>query len=316
MKRFRGKRLATFAAIIIAGCGLRVALAADKEIVITIDDLPSSHSLEAVQMERLHDDLLDALASSDVPAIGFVNEAKLENNDAGRKVLRRWKSAGLELGNHGYSHLDLHKVGVQAFLADIDKGDDFLQELYADDDGLPQFFRHPFLHTGRDTYERSAIRNHLAATGYRVAPVTIDNSEWIYALAYEKAIAAGDEGMQARLGQDYVRYMLEKTVYFEGNSRTLFGRDIPQVLLIHANRLNGDWLDELLEGLSARGYRFIDLATALRDEAYASDDDYFGQAGITWLHRWAITRKMPRDFYAGEPRTPEWVLTAAGMESE
>ena len=39
-----------------------------------------------------------------------------------------------------------------------------------------------------------------------------------------------------------------------------------------------------------RGYTFVPLEQALADSAYASADTYTGPAGITWLHRWALTR--------------------------
>jgi len=36
-----------------------------------------------------------------------------------------------------------------------------------------------------------------------------------------------------------------------------------------------------------------------------------GRGGITWLHRWALTRKMPKAFFAGEPETPQFVAEQA-----
>ncbi|MCC6459327.1 MAG: polysaccharide deacetylase, partial [Saprospiraceae bacterium] len=40
---------------------------------------------------------------------------------------------------------------------------------------------------------------------------------------------------------------------------------------------------------------------------------YTGNGGITWLHRWAITRKVDKSFFAGEPACPEFVMELAGM---
>jgi hypothetical protein len=55
----------------------------------------------------------------------------------------------------------------------------------------------------------------------------------------------------------------------------------------------------------------VPLDSAMRDPIYRSRDTYVGQAGITWLHRWAITRGTPGSAFAGEPTVPEWVEAAA-----
>ena len=60
--------------------------------------------------------------------------------------------------------------------------------------------------------------------------------------------------------------------------------------------------------LTARGYRFVSLQHALQDPAYTRRDEYVGPAGITWLHRWALTEGKKGAFFAGEPVVPEWVL--------
>ena len=75
------------------------------------------------------------------------------------------------------------------------------------------------------------------------------------------------------------------------------------------------WLDAGLETLVGRlrerGYRFITLREALEDPAYASADTYVGPAGITWLHRWALTQGRRGALFAGEPEVPEWIRRAA-----
>jgi len=60
-----------------------------------------------------------------------------------------------------------------------------------------------------------------------------------------------------------------------------------------------------------RGYGFITLDRALDDPAYQSADTYVGGGGITWLHRWALTKRLPKAFFAGEPETPAWVAELA-----
>jgi hypothetical protein len=97
----------------------------------------------------------------------------------------------------------------------------------------------------------------------------------------------------------------------EEQSTAIVGREIPQVLLLPANALNADHLAALLDRLVARGYRLVDLATALADPAYAAADRYTGPGGITWLHRWAITRGVEPAVLRSEPPPPEWVQLLA-----
>ena len=94
----------------------------------------------------------------------------------------------------------------------------------------------------------------------------------------------------------------------------LFGRPIKHTLLIHANALNGDYLDELLEMYQQRGYQFVSLENALKDKAYQSADEYAGRGGITWLHRWAMTQKVDKVFFKGEPACPAFIQEIAGVK--
>ena len=147
----------------------------------------------------------------------------------------------------------------------------------------------------------------LARHGYRVAPVTIDNQEWIYARAYDHALVRRDRGLADRIASAYVTYMDSVVAYYEAQSRALVQREIPQILLLHANRLNADTTDLLIEMLRARGYRFIDLDEALEDPVFGLPDEFVGAGGITWIHRWALTRGVPSSFFDGEPSADPFV---------
>ena len=295
------------------------AEATDRRMVLTFDDLPAqrAQALSSQRIVEINQELVALLASREIPAIGFVNESKLKVDsrlDPGRvELLELWLDAGLELGNHCYSHLDLHHTPLDDYLADIARGEEVTRQLLEARGLEPRYFRHPFLHTGLDLTTRRAVERFLGERSYRVAPVTIDNSEWIFARAYDAALDQGDHELQGRLGRAYVDYMVDMTVYYEGQSTALFERAIPQVMLLHANALNARHLATLIERLGERGYEFIDLDTALADPAYESRDNYTGSGGITWLHRWALTRDVDRSMLRGEPTTPEWVQEAAGL---
>ena len=206
-------------------------------------------------------------------------------------------------------------MGQYAFQEQIVRGEPIVKELLAERGKRLRYFRHPYLHTGRDLATRDAVLSFLAGRGYTVGVVTHDNSEWIFARAYANALVRNDAALGDRIAAAYVPYMDAKFDYFERQSKALFGREIPQVLLLHANSLNADHFGELAKMMKARGYAFVTLEEALKDDAFRTADSWVGTAGITWLHRWALTRDKSL-VLPGEPKTPAWVLETARVESE
>ncbi|HXV76118.1 MAG TPA: polysaccharide deacetylase family protein [Candidatus Polarisedimenticolaceae bacterium] len=311
----------TLAAAVFAA-GTLFAAGPARRVAVTIDDLPvvSPTLTDNAAWRRITTDLLAALDEHEVPAVGFVNEKKLHAGDEVDPervaLLVAWLDAGFELGNHTFSHPDLHRVELETFLDDVVRGERVTRPLLAGRERRLVWFRHPYLHTGRDRETREAVHALLDRHGYRVAPVTIDNSEWIFARAYDLAQSRDDETSMKRIADGYVGYMDRKFAYFERQTDELFGRAIPHVLLIHANQLNADHFGRLAVAIRARGYVFVGLDEVLEDEAYRSPDDYFGAGGISWLHRWALTRGKSGEFFRGEPLTPEFVKQAAGVDSE
>ncbi len=301
--------------LLALGTSALPAQAPRRQLSVTFDDLPSTsviaHSEQARQMGTTL--LLRTLTSRQIPAIGFVNEGKLGALDAPLSTrmqqLRDWLSAGMELGNHTRSHLGLHAVALSEYLRDIALGDSLTRHLMRP--RRPRYFRHPFLHAGRNSLVRDSLAQFLAARGYTIAPVTIDNSDYIFAAAFDRRIAARDFAGADSIGRTYVRYMEQVVIYYEGQSQALFGREIPQILLVHANALNSRYFGAIADILAQRGYGFISLEEALRDPAYAHADTYYGSAGISWLHRWAITEGRKGNFFAGEPEVPAWIERAS-----
>ena len=280
------------------------------EIAVTFDDLPLVTSGDPIaRQQRLTRELLAHLTSRKIPAVGLVNTSKLATEEH-TALLDRWLEAGFELGNHTYAHRDLHRIPAEAFEEDIVKGETPLREVIRRHRGRLRYFRHPFLHTGRTDEVRERIDAFLARRGYIVAPVTIDNSEWIFARAYDLAKGA----QQKKVADAYLDYMMAKTAYHDGEAKKLFGREIRQVLLVHANALNAHAFGALADRMAKAGHRFITLERALEDPAYQSRDGWRGAGGISWLDRWAVTRGVPKGFFANEPKTPKWVQELAGFE--
>jgi len=295
---------------------LAAADAPPRALAVTIDDLPAPPaavlSNAPEELSAMTARLIGALAARRVPAVGFVNGGKvdLDGEDAAARearigVLRKWTAADLELGNHTYSHHSLNKESLEAFEADVLRGEPVVRGLLGEFRRELRWFRHPYLQVGLDLAKRRAFERFLAEHGYRVAPVTIDNDEWIFAALYARALRGGDEELAERIAAAYLDYMVEVFDFFEKLSRKLFDREPPQILLVHANELNSSYLGDLLDRVTERGYRFVRLEEALADPVWNEPDGYVGAWGISWIHHWEVTRGLPR---TPSPDPPKWIL--------
>jgi peptidoglycan/xylan/chitin deacetylase (PgdA/CDA1 family) len=285
-------------------------LPAVREIAITFDDLPlGGADLGLARIRAANEAILATLRKGSVPAVGFVNERKLfipGEMDARTAILQSWLDAGAELGNHTFSHPSFQETPLAAFQEDVIRGETVTRMLLERRGQKLRWFRHPFLRTGPNLEVRAAFEKFLAERGYTVAPVTVENSDYIYNAAYSQARTKGDQEAMRRIGEAYLQFTEAQLGFWENASREVVGRPIRHVLLLHANEVNADYFDDVLELLKRRGYRVISLEEALRDDAYRLPDTYAGRAGVSWPYRWAVSKGVKVD-WRQEPEPPEWV---------
>ncbi len=299
---------AVLSAIALPGI-LKAADQSVREVAITIDDLPAgaANTMSAAEITEMTTKLLTTLRDQKIPVVGFVNERKLYKPgevDERIKALRMWLDYGFELGNHTFSHSSLNQVGLQAWEDDIVQGESVTRMLLAEHNMKLRYFRHPFLDTGRDLQTRRQAEGFLVARGYRIAPVTLDAWDWMYAGVYEDAKKRSDTALQDELTKSYLSYSDQVFAYSERLSKQVVGYEPKQILLLHGNQLEADHIGELLDVMRKRGYRFITLGDALGDQAYGLPDTYVGEEGTGWLDHWAITLgSLPKAL----PYFPQWV---------
>jgi peptidoglycan/xylan/chitin deacetylase (PgdA/CDA1 family) len=292
-----------------AGNGPSARVNRTREVAVTFDDLPgvfAGGGCDPKAFEEVNGKIIGTLTTNKIPAIGLVNEGRscAAQNGSLERVLKMWLDAGLDLGNHSFSHQDLNTTPLATFQADVIRGEATTRKLLEERGRKIRYFRHPFLRAGRDIETKRAFEKFLAERGYRVAPVTIDNQEWVFADVYGRALKRGDTATARRVGEAYVSYMEGIFDFFERLSTEVAGYEIKQVLLLHVNPLNADYFDELVTMIGKRGYRFITLDEALQDQAYNLADTYTGGRGFSWLHRWAISKGMK---HKEEPAEPAWI---------
>jgi peptidoglycan-N-acetylglucosamine deacetylase len=275
-----------------------------REVAMTIDDLPHSASISPVA--EINRKLIESLARHKIPAVGFVNEGKLYaggETNARIAILRMWLDAGHELGNHTFSHIGIDRNSLAEYQEDVIRGEKLTKMLLEERGMKLRYFRHTQLRTGPTLEYQKGLDRFLAARGYTVAPVTIDNQEWVFAEAYARAKERGDQVNRERVAREYIKYMDDVFAFFEKLSTDFLGYEVKQTLLLHCNELNADHLDALVDMIRRRGYSFITLEEALNDKAYRLPAAQ-SKMGLSWLHRWMIAKGLKM---RSEPRDPQWL---------
>lgn len=304
------------AALLLSICTF-LSSAQEKVMCITIDDLPlvPYGVRDAGHESAITEGLLKAFKKHDVPAIGYVNESKLyagDRLDPDRVAhLENWLKAGYELGNHTYSHKDYHQSSFEEYSKDILLGERVIKELAAEYETEVKYFRHPYLRQGKTKERADSLSVFLNSQGYTIAPVTIDNTEYLFAKAFAEAHKDGNVELKKKVGDAYLDYMEDQLAYFEKASNILFARNISQTLLIHANFLNATYLDELLSIYEKRGYSFVSQEEILKDPAYQSEITKFNDWGISWIQWWGMSKGLKGEFFKGEAETPDFVKDLA-----
>lgn len=279
---------------------------AKRQVALTFDDLPmTGDRCDAARVRDVTAKLTGILQTRALPAAGLVTPGGACTTSALlEETLGRWQAVGAVLGNHSATHPDLNSTSAEAYVANIERAQRLIDDAVRTEG---RWFRAPYLHTGNEPKKKEALRAYLAANGYRVAPVTVDNQEWVYAAVYADARGRADENVTRRVADAYIDHLTDSMAFYERLSMHVFGREIPQILLLHANLLNAEQLGRVVDMLEGRGYAFIGLPNAVADPAYAREDTYVGPRGLSWLQRWALEDGVP---IPPEPREAPWVAEA------
>jgi peptidoglycan/xylan/chitin deacetylase (PgdA/CDA1 family) len=285
--------------------------AAAEDVAITFDDLPtmalSPNTDYALATTKA---LIAGLKRHRIPATGFVNEIKLEARDKADRIglLKQWLDAGMDLGNHTYDHPHF-STDVAAEIAEVEKGEVETRRLLAARGRAPHWFRHPYLETGATAQAQNAFEAWLGMKGYRVAAVSLENSDWLFAAPYDEAVMKGDTAEAARIKAAYLAFTAQIVPWYRQAALDVLGRRPSLVFLLHATRLNADSLDELAKVLADNRLTPVPLVRAMDDAAYEIPDDPATTNGQPWIARWALVLKKPMP-WASLPRPPADIAAA------
>ena len=300
---------------LVAGLGAQT-----RNVALTVDDLPfvrsgaNSGPIQVVdkQAAAANRKLLDALARHHVPVTGFVIQKSVEELGIGpgTEILRQWTHRGFDLGNHTYEHPNFDDVTIEEFEDQITRGEATFVPLMKAAGRKPEFFRFPYNHTGDTKEKHDAVAAFLAQHGYRLAPCTIETSDWMFATAYGRMLARHDDASAARLRADYLAFTAQQIDYFIGLNRQVWGYDAPQVMLLHDNQLNADAIEDLLGIFEKKQFHWISLSEAEADPAYREPETFITGFGPMWGYRWAKERNVKVDGSL-EHEPPKWMTDYA-----
>lgn len=236
--------------------------AQDREIAITIDDLPlvaskmNTPGNQQRSTERFMR-IIQALTDNQVPATGFVIAGSISKGQW--EFLEQFHNAGLVIGNHTYSHLNLNQMSAERYIADLDKADKILAPLMTEQ----KYFRYPYLAEGNKK-TKPAVLSYLASHHYTIAPVTIDSKDFRFNEQLYKVPYHSREAYIGKMKAGYLAYIWKQTLQAE---RFAKGKPVKQILLIHANLLNSYALEDIIQMYKKNGYKFITLTEALQNPA-------------------------------------------------
>lgn len=255
---------------------------AQKQVSITIDDLPNAWLGESV--------LLHKIDSMKIPTAIFINEHKLEVNkgiDINKKVLESWiMNPLITVGNHTYSHARASISTFSAYEEQIMKGETVTRKLVNKHHKELLHFRFPYNDLGKDSLQQDSLKQLLHSHGYRIAPFTIESSDWMFNAVYKHYLKKENYSEAKRIGNAYVSFTLELFDFFDSITQIQYHRKIKQIYLCHDNQLNRDYLEVLIQKLKEKKYSFISFDDALTDDVYSQKNYYAKKYGITWVYRW------------------------------
>ena len=276
----------------------------DKKVIhISIDDIPRSRTLDSLGQSPM----LNMLDLMDLPVSIFINES-LCFSEKGLEpsyynLLEKWCSKPyVSLGNHTYSHLRFSKVGRDSFLRDLFKGEVLTAHFAKKYNKDYKYFRFPYNDLGSTQEEHTWIVERVNRFGFEVTPFTIESSDWMFNAVYQRLLKEGKTVEAKKIGELYVEKTMEWVAYFEDLVKERHNRSIPHIYLCHDNKLNADYLPEIVSRLKSKGYVFVSLEEALSDPIYSTEDHFYQKWGISWIYRWIENPDDRKKAMKSEPK--------------
>lgn len=250
-------------------------------VALTFDDLPAGGGLHVNETRAgIATRLVTELKGAQIKGVyGFVNGVDVDNDPDLKQALRIWVGAGMNIGNHTWSHPSLTDSTAASYIHQIAINEPVLREY--DPAGDWHWFRYPYLEEGDTLAKRDAVRGWLREHGYRIAQVSLSFQDDDWDDPYGRCLAKHDEGGIAWLKQSYMDNAVEFIRLGREEEKIAYGHEIPNVLLLHETDFTTLMLPSLLKLLRSEGFRFASLARVERNPAYALNPNLASKEGGT-----------------------------------
>lgn len=244
--------------------------------------------------------LVGKLKAHRVPAIGFVQGSMISDGEkmfpVRAEIVKMWRDEGLEVGIGSYKHVWFYDTPYDDYVAGVEKNETIVKKILAEKNLPLRYFSYPYLNTGKSTEDKLRFEAWLKARDLRSVPYTIDNNEWMYSYAYDIARLDNDIGTMNEIRVEFLRYMDQMFDHYEAYSQEMFGRSISQTMVLTTSRLVADSADDLFGMIEKRGFKFVAMDEALKDDAFNTPENFTGKSGISWFERWTLAQgKRLRD---------------------
>ena len=101
----------------------------------------------------------------------------------------------------------------------------------------------------------------------------MDFGDWKFTAPYVRCKAAKNDAAIAEMERLYLAAVRDNVDYSRRLGRAVYGREIPQVLLMHVGAFSARMMPKVIAEYRKAGFRFVSLAEAQADRAYAEDND-------------------------------------------
>ena len=268
-------------------------LANSQTIALTFDDGPDMADNIGLSAAERNTAILAQLANAHLKSILFVT--RTDTDPKRNALVREWGKQGHQIGNHTATHPSLEEVTLAEYERDFQNSDKALRDM----PGFTPRFRYPYLHEGDTIEKRDGFRAYLNSNHYKTGPVSVDASDWYYSERLSAQLKKHPMADQLPYRDAYLRHLYDRAQYYDGLSRTLLGRSVAHVLLLHHNLINALFLKDVIQMFRDKGWTLIDSETAFQDPVYTVRPDTL-PAGQSILWALAKQKGVPGLRYPGE----------------
>lgn len=233
------------------------------QVVLTIDDVPFAWG-EMSTWERSQQ-LIKSIPMESRSKIWIF--ANCPTNEAGKKQIASYHSAGIKIGNHTAHHVESDKVAAAEFIREIELANQCLQPWLSS----PIVFRFPALIISNDIEKQQTILSYLQQQKILPGIVTIDSLDWYVGKLIEEARQRGELVDLAKMQSLWFQNLVDQL-------NIGWTKSPLQVILLHERDITARSLHQLFIWLEQNGHQVVSMLDA--EKYYRRKSRSFGEANF------------------------------------